>query len=344
MLATDIEREIILPKSKEEWLALRIKDITSTEVSALFGISPYTTLFSLWHDKKEGVATAIEENERMKWGTRLQDAIADGIANDEGWSIRCMEEYIRIPSLRMASSFDFSIYAPGGCFEHSLGGSITRSPMTHGILPIQIKSKLVGVEDGILEIKNIDSLQFKDGWISTDVGLEAPPHIELQVQHQMLVSGRSYTYIGGLVGGNKVHLIRREPDIDIFAAITRRVAEFWASIDANEPPAPDFARDAKTIARLHNFAEPGKIFDAKQDSKISGLMNHYRIASEIMKKQTEIKDSVKAEILTMIGDAEKVIGDGFSISAGVQGPVHIEAYERAGFRQFKPYFKKTKGV
>ena len=101
--------EIHRPENKAHWLELRSMDITSTEVSALFGISPYKTHFELWHQHKDGLITEIEENERMRWGSRLQNAIAEGIAEDEGWQIRLMDEYVRDPARRMGSSFDFGI-------------------------------------------------------------------------------------------------------------------------------------------------------------------------------------------------------------------------------------------
>ena len=70
----------VVPKSKEEWLSLRHENINSTEVSALFGCSPYQTLYELWHIKKGNLKDSFVDNERVKWGTRLQDSIAMGIS------------------------------------------------------------------------------------------------------------------------------------------------------------------------------------------------------------------------------------------------------------------------
>src|SRR3989304_3721530 len=99
----------ISPENKEQWLEERTKDITSTDIAALFGISPWTTAYELWYRKKDRLIVEIEENQRMKWGLRLQDAIAAAIAEEQGWHIRRMDEYGRIPELRVGSSFDFSI-------------------------------------------------------------------------------------------------------------------------------------------------------------------------------------------------------------------------------------------
>jgi predicted phage-related endonuclease len=67
---------IITPDSQDHWLQLRTQDVTSTESAALFGMSPYVTQFELWHRKKSGEQPEFKTNERMRWGNRLEAAIA----------------------------------------------------------------------------------------------------------------------------------------------------------------------------------------------------------------------------------------------------------------------------
>lgn len=311
--------EIITPESQQHWLSLRTMDITSTEVAALFGISPYSTMFETWHRKKEAIVVKLEENERMKWGTRLQDAIATGIAEDQGWKVRRMDEYIRDPDLRLGASFDFSIEQ---WFANAAEG------------PESSK--------GLLEIKNVDAMIFKDGWLFDDEGsLEAPPHIELQVQQQLLLTGRSAAYIGALVGGNKIELIERRPDESVFKAITYKVKKFWESIEANQPPAPDFEKDAEFISSLYQFADPGKIMDARGDDDFAKLAMAHRDLGEQIKELDSQRSGVKARMLTRMNDVEKVVGDGYSISAGMVAAAQV-SFERKPYRMFKPTWKKEK--
>ena len=301
------DREIIVPKDEAEWLSLRTKDITSTEIAALFGISPYMSKFELWHRKKSGDVLTLEPNERMKWGTRLQDAIAYGIAADSGWVATPMKEYIRLPALRIGSSFDFSV---------------DMDPHPHG--PVSL-----------LEVKNVDSLAYKEGWLINDDAIEAPPHIELQAQHQLLVSGYEHSIIGALVGGNRVTLIRREPDLKIHDAIRAKVAEFWYSIDHNIEPKPDFSRDADFMISLQQYAEPGKVMDATGDKKLSSLAKEYKEWGAKESGAKKQKDACKAQILELIGDNEMVIADWGTISAGLIGETLVEAYTRKAYRGFK---------
>jgi putative phage-type endonuclease len=300
--------EVIHPRDEKHWLELRKQDVTSTETAALFGISPYMTHFELYHRKHDNLDVEFEPNERVKWGTRLQDSIANGIAEDQNWHIRRMDEYIHDTDLRMGASFDFEFSID------SLG-------------------------KGILEIKNVDSLAFRDGWIVDGDNVEAPPHIEIQVQQQLALSGFKVAYIGALIGGNRVVLIRREPDISVIGAIKKRIKEFWESVESNNPPRPDFARDSDFIASLYSYAEPNKVFNATE--RVSVLAQQYRSAAQDAKAAEEKKDAIKAEILTLIGEASKVVGEWGLISCGLIGPCHME-YERKGYRQFKPTFKKEK--
>jgi len=299
--------EIIIPESKEAWLALRAKDITSTQVSALFGCSPYATEFEIWHQIKNGIIINIEENERMKWGTRLQTAIGEGLSEDDGIKVRPMPEYIRIPELRIGSSFDYSIE---------------------------------GDNPGILEIKNLDSLAFQRGWIEHDSGeIESPAHIELQLQHQLLVSGRSWGIIAALVGGNRLLKIRRDRNEDIINAIKNQVNRFWKSIDDNTPPKPDFERDAKFISSLYQYAHPGKEMSATSEIDLYAL--EYKEAAEAEREAARKKEVAKAKLLMKIGDNEKCYGTGYTITSGIVGPAEI-SYKREAYRSFRVAYKQKK--
>ena len=326
--------EIMHPSNEEEWLKLRTKDITSSEVAALFGMSTYVTEYELYHRKKEGKVIVQEDEEWTKWGRRLQDSIAEGVAEDQGWKIRKMTEYMRDTELRMGASFDFSIE------ESALKDSPV--PLREENPSVVIQPKMKGV--GLLEIKNVFGMIFKDQWLEDDEGnLEAPPHIELQVQHQLAVSGRSFAYIAALVGGNQIELIKREPHPEIIEEIKKRVANFWKNVDNGTPPAIDLNKDADFIKSLYGYAEPGSVYDARGMEDFQSLCEKHRELGAAIKAAEEGREAIKTRLLIEIGSAEKVLGDGFSISAGSVGPTQV-AYERAGYRLFKINWPRGKKV
>jgi len=315
----------VLPENKQAWLELRLQDITSTEVSALFGISPYLTEFELFYQKKEKTIVELAENERMKWGTLLQDSIAQGIAEEQGWKVRRMDEYIREDELRAGSSFDF-------CIE-----GLTQEEVNNSTAPDEATRRMLEGK-GILEIKNVDSLIFLKTWEDG----EPPLHIQIQVQHQLLVSGFSYAYIGVLVGGNSLHLIKQERNEKVIEGMKIRIAKFWKSIDDNTPPEPNFKVDAEFLVSLYGYAEPGKFKDVTEDAEIEKLALEYKAAGDQEKEAKKIKSEMKAKLLVLIEDAEKALGTGFTISAKTLGPVLVTAHERAGRRDFRINWKKEK--
>lgn len=300
----------ITPKNRDEWLTMRTLDVTSTESAALFGLSPHTTEFALWHQKRNGDLGEIDENERMTWGTRLQDSIARGIAADQGWKVRKLNQYVRDAPIRMGASFDFEIIGhPDG--------------------------------PGILEIKNVDRLVYRDGWIEEGGQIEGPPHIETQVQHQLAVTGRGWAMLVALVGGNTIKATRRDRDDAMGAAIRQKVAAFWASVDAGTPPAPDYALDARFISRLYRDVAEGKIIDARNNDRLAALAARYAAIGREAKAIDDEKQAIKAELLTEIGDAEKVLLSNASITAKRVQAKEI-AYTRAEYRDFRVNTKKEK--
>jgi len=73
-------------ETEDQWLEARKQDVTATDISAMLGLSKFKSRFALWHEKKSGiVANEFVENERTKWGKRLQNVIAKGVCEDQGW-------------------------------------------------------------------------------------------------------------------------------------------------------------------------------------------------------------------------------------------------------------------
>jgi putative phage-type endonuclease len=312
--------EIIEIESQEQWLGERAKDVTSTEVSALYGLSPYLTEFELFHNKRDNVIVRIEPNERMRWGNRLESAIAHGVAEDQGWDISKLNVYARDPAARIGSSFDFKI------------NSSSDGP-------------------GILEVKNVDWLQYQRNWIDDGAGnIEAPEHIELQIQHQMEILDYSWTALTVLVGGNEQKVILRNRDREIGADIRQRVAAFWERVQNNTAPSPDYTADAEFIIKqLRADADAGLV--AESDASLDQLIEQYAFLTRSIKEQDELKDATKAQILERIGKASKLVSPLGTISCGVTKDSPgtlitadmVGTYQgaRKGYRQFR--FTPKKG-
>ena len=308
--------QVITPENKDHWLRLRNKNINSTDISSLFGLNPYQTEFELWHRVQQETPTTIEQNERMEWGNALESAIAHKAAEKLSFTIQPAKDYWQLPESRLGSSFDFF-----------------KSPNEKGIF------------DTILEVKNVDGLAYRKNWVENDgpdstglYDLEAPAHIELQVQFQMLLTGFSYSYICALVGGNQLKISKREANLKLHKIMLEKCEKFWESVAAQKAPKIDYERDSEFLISLYDHAEPNKTLQA--DGDLDLLVQGYNTVSTAIKELETQKESWKAKILEHIKDAEKVKGAGYSISAGITPESQI-SYTRKSFRNFKINFRKV---
>lgn len=249
---------------ESHWHALRASTVGGSEVASLFHCSPYMTEYELWHQKKGNMPSPDFKNERIKWGNRLEHAIATGIAEDKDWLVRKVHRYMRHREIYgMGASLDYEI------LNHPSGM-------------------------GALEIKNVDRLIWYSDWEQGEQK-EAPLHIELQLQHQLAVSGYKWGAIGCLVGGNESYVIIRERQEKVIAAIENRVKTFWDSLNKNTPPKPNFTKDLQTIQQVYNchYTE----FKYTEDSYFDTLCADYQKACNESKRAETDKEVLKAQII-----------------------------------------------
>lgn len=318
------------PKTREEWLALRHKHISSTEASALFGLNPYTTAFELAVVKKQpshdNEFNDFEGNERTEWGLVQQRAIAQRIASRYGIKCRAVNGYAvhSYVHCRMGASFDYEIIG------------ITDDPAFAGDTVLREMYSEHG--PGILEIKNVDYLVFRDQWPEDDDGRrDAPAHIEIQVQHQLACIGRMWGAIGVLVAGNKLELLVRMKDHEVNMAIAKKCEKFWFDLAKGIMPPVELPADADIIGKLYRYATPEKVLDVQEadGETISGLCAAYKEAAARESAAKADKDTAKALLLLQIGDAERVLAKGYTISATSIADTRIEAYDRKGYRNVR---------
>lgn len=290
--------------SKADWLKQRSENVSSTESAALFGLSPYTTELELFYRKQSGDIGEIEENPRMKAGKALEPAIARLVADELKAEVAPYKSYAYDDD-KIGSSFDFEI----------------------------LSGKYKG---WLLEIKNVDFIVYRDQWEDD----EAPDHIEVQCQHQLELTGRPGIIIACLVGGNDLRLIVRPRNEKMGLGIRQRIKKFWADVESNNPPEPDFTRDADFIISLHQRSGD-KIESAEEGGSLYELIRQYRLARQEFSEIDKRSKSLKAEILTMIGDdTSKVLAGSMTLSCGEIAETEVEAYTRKGYRNFRVTEKK----
>lgn len=277
-----MKREISEGLTRAQWLAKRLQGITSTESPALFDLSPYTSLFEVYHAKKSGLLLPFESSERMEKGLRMQDAAANEVALRMGWTVRSLEgTYIRIPELRLGASFDYEFTKPSG-------------------------------EKGLLEIKMVDHFVYKGQWSEEEI----PPHIEIQARHQMLCADvYNEIYVAAFTGIYDFHLHHFVRDAEFEAGLIDAVKKFWADVEAGNEPKPDFYRDNEVIAALYKSAG-GEAVDKTEDAEFEAeVAKFYRLNSE--RKVIEKDEAAqKAKIHFLLGNDSGAFTNTYRVMAG----------------------------
>lgn len=142
-----------------------------------------------------------------------------------------------------------------------------------------------------------------------------------------------------MVGGNTLKMTHRKWNPKIHELIRVKADKFWKSIDENKPPKIDYQRDSEFLISLYDYAEPNKIIEATP--QLDDLVSNYNSVSAQIRELESEKDKYKAMILEAIGDAEKVKGAKYTISAGITAESTV-SFVRKSFRNFKVTNKRGK--
>lgn len=309
-----MKREIFTFDNEADWLAERRKFVTSTEIAGLFGVGAYEgsrTFFELFCKKAGLVAEPkFKENTRIVWGRRMEATIAYGVAEDYGVVVEPFKSFITMPEVGIASSFDFKIVGLVDGFEGDQ--SLRNMYREHG--------------PGIMEIKNLDAIQFKRNWIDDGETIEATHQIEFQAQGQMEVADIEWCVITPLIGGNTPKIVIRLRDREAGDAIRAKAAELWQRVANGNPPQADYTKDSDTIARVY-VNNDGTEIDLSDNPRLIAVCAQYSAAGAAEKEAKARKDAAKAEILDIIKHHKTVHAGAFKVSAGTNKEV-VKAYVR----------------
>lgn len=268
---------LITPESHEHWLSLREQCITSTAVSALFGLSPYTTRFELYHAHANGIKLPFKSNDRVEKGSRMEAYAAKEVCLSEGWRGTPFKEFAYDPDLRIGSSFDWCVYTQDG--------------------------------PALLEIKGVDFFRHRKIWIDD----QPPEHIVLQVLWQMELSGIHKAYVAAFTSIYEYKLYPIEYDAETIKIMLAKVNEFWKDVTYKREPDPDFARDEDVIAAL--YKGDGDEVDMSGDDGFSDLVAEWERWKSAEKQANDRVSALEAELHYRMGEASAAYTSRYRISA-----------------------------
>jgi predicted phage-related endonuclease len=283
----------------------RAKFVGSSESPVLLGVDGRKTVLQLWGEKTGRIESPdLDDNERVVVGKHIEAAYR-GIWQDLfGLELRKVRRHrIHKTYPFIGASLDYEGRGAWAAEKHP--ARLPALDQVPGWVPA--------------EGKNVDFLVYRDEYLEHPDGtIEPPPHIDVQVQHQLAVTGRPFGYLLLLVAGNEPKTLIRPRHEAIIRAIERECRKFWWYVENDQEPPADYARDLSTLQLLRTDASTTRDLrnsDAPEKEELESLLVDYANGKEREKAGKATADQAKARMLDLIGDAEKVILDGGTIPA-----------------------------
>ena len=291
-------------EDRAAWLAARSNGLGASEVAAALteddsgmGLSPYQTRYKLFAEKAGMIEREQLDAERLQWGHRLEPVIAEAFIDHEkgrGWTVE--------------NPGDHTVYRSE---EH---------PWLFATPDRILHSNGEEAELALLECKAISA--FVEGWD----GDEAPLHMRVQVQVQMMCTGIDGGYIAAFDGGSlSLKVWEFGWSNSLAQQIVEQTAAFWLMVEeARELRGHDGdgqrlreiqrslgvgARDIPVIRRVHPGGS-GIVADFDADLDGAEAIDEFLSADARAKAWSYRAHNHKARVLQLAGDADRIDRNG----------------------------------
>lgn len=300
---------------REEWLQVRKQGIGSSDAAAAVGLCPYKSMLELWMEKTGRAAASAEPfgmDHPTYWGTLLEPYVAVAYMQKTDRKVRKLNAVLQHPT------FPFML--------------------------ANIDREIVGATDvQILECKTageFGSRLWRDG---------VPEYVQIQVQHQLAVTGKSAADVAVLLCGQKLDIHRIERDEDVIGRLTVLEANFWEYVETDTPPPVDGSASAAQALR-HLYPGNGSTLDFTENGALNDAFSALTaLRSDLEEKEREA-ERLKQTIQQAMGNASRAVfaagevtykrsKDGASLDAkklAVDHPELVARYSvtRSGSRRF----------
>jgi len=262
-----------------QWHLDRQKGIGGSDASTVLGINPWKSRLQLYHEKVDEITTdKIDNNNiRFKLGHVLEPMIA--------------EEYSRITGR----------------------GLVSRPSKTHPNHPFMVGNidreivKSDKPNQGILEIKT------KGAFINWDEDI--PPYYHSQIQHYMAVYGYSWGSFA-VLDFNKFEITITDVERDdvFIENLIEEEKKFWDLVQNKTPPKIESTKScADFLKECYGQAESITI-DLSDNEEATFNAKTLKSVKVSYKNLDEIELTSKNYFMDLMKNAEKAIGDGYTIT------------------------------
>lgn len=263
--------------SREEWLRMRLADLTASDVPSIAGVG-YRTPMAVWAEKK-GLLPPQSDNDLLRRGRWLEPAIWSAVQDEKpNWRILPAKIYLRSPSCRLGATPD----------------ALAVDPERDGIV--------------LLQGKIVAKPVFERDWLDGGVEPLVPIGYQLQtLTETMLVEAHQqkpvYPFLSVLVIDSfsaNLHLIPVARHVAAEGRILGIVERFWKDFDSGREPVAISAKDSEVVRALFPH-DDGTTIDLTSDNMLPALMDERKQLTDQIKAMSERKATIEAEIKAKMG-------------------------------------------
>ena len=262
---------------REDWLAVRKQGIGSSDAAAAVGLNPYKSQLELWLEKtgRDGSLPKTDPHDEESpayWGNLLEPIVAAHYTKRTGNRVRRINAVLQHPDpdkAWMLANIDREV--TGACDVQIL------------------ECKTAGINGARL---------WKEG---------VPEYVQLQVQHQLAVTGKAAADVAVLLGGQHLEIHRIDRDEALIARLIRLERQFWDYVETDTPPPADGSESAEMALRCLYPNDQGQTVDFTQDRTLSATFTDLVSIRQSITDYEKLEAQFKQTIQQAMGEASKAI-------------------------------------
>jgi len=267
--------------SREDWLSVRKNGIGGSDAAAAVGLSPYMSPLELWlvktgRDANLPKPDSNDTTEPVYWGTLLEPIVAASYTKQTGNRVRRVNAVLQHPTIPFMLA------------------NIDREVVGHRNVQL-LECKTAG---------EFGARLWRDG---------VPEYVQIQVQHQLAVTGRQAADVAVLLCGQKLEVHRVVRDDALIARLIELEAAFWRYVETDTPPPVDGSDSADRALRCL-YPGAGGTVDFIDDRLLSSTFaDLVAVRAEIEGRQA-IESKLKQTIQQAMRDADRAEFETGSVS------------------------------
>lgn len=251
-----------------EQLENRRHGIGGSDAGAILGLNPYRTPLDVWQEKTGRVEPPdLSDNEAVRWGEILEDAVASEYALREGVKVRRVNRTLVHPE--------------------------------HPWMLAHLDRTVVG-KRRVLEVKTAGAHMAGEwGEPGTD---QVPEYHLAQIVHYLAVTGYESADLAVLIGGRDFRVYHIQRDEELIQALIEAERDFWRLVETDTPPEPTSPAEA---AKRWPRSVEGSFIEARPET--IELLRDLRAVRADLKVMKEREAELVAAVQMAIGEAEELL-------------------------------------